>query len=730
MKNYFSQAETPQVGAEAQLNEGMSVVPSYDSSMVHAEPIQGSPQSPDDTAASDEETTELKTKNSMSSEPTQTAELSQVETEVQPETEQGVVVAQAPTPQGENEEISNVVTPVPAASAIPKGIDPSKIYTSSELESKYRKLATLKINRDISDKDVEKKVASIKKSHGVISPILVVTAEACIKQGLDVVYEDVYPITADTPDLDLYDVIIDGQHRKKAVDNLNQNLKPGEQPFVLTVMYPQIPNPDIRTMLSEANTATKPWKGTDFLTAVLNSKKLEGEDSTVIGTLSTIKDYTQDQCSESAAWIYSTGKDQRQPTAARLVKAQTDVKARNGLLPSGHHTYGQKIHDSLRGKFSPAMVGSKEVAKHFIGLLDELTADGKTTLDEAANTIIAFIDSLSADNVDKIEKSKGKTLTNPDGSTHKASRYEIACGQFSTLFTEYQSETHDAQTITNGNTPGSDSMTAFYLPKGPAGEYAAQGYGLNLFRGCTGGCIYCYREHGIISKSIGGDTPVLLKKYKDEAGALTRIAHDLDNHKNELVAADGVFATFTSDPGQEATFPLFKQAFDLIIKAGVPVKMLTKFTSWVNTPEGQELLAKGASTGFLAVGFTLTGHDELETGASPNADRVAAMKSIHSMGIKTFASIEPVIDQQTSLDMVKAAAGYCDMFLVGLESGPNRHVLTDDEVSNMSHQMIDVVRSCGVGSIYFKSSILKVAKAAAVIAREGSGIVVSKSIMF
>lgn len=293
-----------------------------------------------------------------------------------------------------------------------------------------------------------------------------------------------------------------------------------------------------------------------------------------------------------------------------------------------------------------------------------------------------------------------------------------------------QGENEEISRDTNGDTPGSVSWTAFYQPKGPAGEYAAQGYGLNLFKGCRGGCIYCYREHGIISKSIGGDTPVLLKKYKDEAAALTRVANDLVNHKNELVAADGVFATFTSDPGQEATFPLFKQAFDLIIDAGVPVKMLTKFTSWVNTPEGQELLAKGASTGLLAVGFTLTGHDELETGASPNADRVAAMKSIHSMGIKTFASIEPVIDQQTSLDMVKAAAGYCDMFLVGLESGPNRHVLTDDEVSNMSHQMIDVVRSCGVGSIYFKNSILKVAKAAAVIASEGSGIVVSKSIMF
>ena len=66
------------------------------------EPYQSKaePLSLDDTAASDEETTELKTENSMSSEPTKTAELSQVETEVQPGTEQGVVVAQAPTPQG------------------------------------------------------------------------------------------------------------------------------------------------------------------------------------------------------------------------------------------------------------------------------------------------------------------------------------------------------------------------------------------------------------------------------------------------------------------------------------------------------------------------------------------------------------------------------------------------------------------------------------------------------
>ena len=53
------------------------------------EPCQSEtePQSPDDTAASDDETTELKTENSMSSEPTKTAELSQVETEVQPGTE-------------------------------------------------------------------------------------------------------------------------------------------------------------------------------------------------------------------------------------------------------------------------------------------------------------------------------------------------------------------------------------------------------------------------------------------------------------------------------------------------------------------------------------------------------------------------------------------------------------------------------------------------------------------
>ena len=69
----------------------------------------------------------------------------------------------------------------------------------------------------------------------------------------------------------------------------------------------------------------------------------------------------------------------------------------------------------------------------------------------------------------------------------------------------------------------------------------------------------------------------------------------------------------------------------------------------------------------IAFGFTLTGHDELEPNASPNAERIKAMMLLTKMHFKTWASIEPVIDFDSSFRMIQQAldAG-CQHFKIGL----------------------------------------------------------------
>ena len=84
------------------------------------------------------------------------------------------------------------------------------------------------------------------------------------------------------------------------------------------------------------------------------------------------------------------------------------------------------------------------------------------------------------------------------------------------------------------------------------------------------------------------------------------------------------FFSFTTDPLLPETKTLTWWAAGYAINQGVPVKILTKCTAWVDAflkldiePEEKVL---------YAFGFTITGHDELEKGASTNLQRIEAMK--------------------------------------------------------------------------------------------------------
>lgn len=212
---------------------------------------------------------------------------------------------------------------------------------------------------------------------------------------------------------------------------------------------------------------------------------------------------------------------------------------------------------------------------------------------------------------------------------------------------------------------------AIYNPSGKAGEYSY--WACNFYTGCSNGCTYCYLKKGRGAKYLGGDKPQLKKCFKNETHALEVFEKELKQNFSEL-QKHGLFFTFTSDPFLPETWDLTWKAVRICNDNNIPVKLLTKrserinsFIEWIEKSNSDNASREWRK--IIAFGFTLTGHDELEPNASPNAKRIEAMKQLHDAGFKTFASIEPIIDFERSLAMIAGTQGFCDLYKTGLESG-------------------------------------------------------------
>ena len=111
---------------------------------------------------------------------------------------------------------------------------------------------------------------------------------------------------------------------------------------------------------------------------------------------------------------------------------------------------------------------------------------------------------------------------------------------------------------------------------------------------------------------------------------------------------------------------------------------------------------------YVAFGFTLTGHDELEPNASTNAERIAAMKKLYDAGFKTWASIEPVIDFNSSEEMISKTRDFCDLYKIGLKSDKKYNQWETKNFINHISSLVSPKRN-KIIKIYFKDSLLKVA---------------------
>lgn len=264
-----------------------------------------------------------------------------------------------------------------------------------------------------------------------------------------------------------------------------------------------------------------------------------------------------------------------------------------------------------------------------------------------------------------------------------------------------------------------------YKPKGAAGEYAA--YAVNFVNGCSNDCSYCYNKSGVVAKTLGGNKVTWKKVIEDAAEkahrtclnmAYNMFCKDVDSMEEEL-KREGIFFNFVSDPFLDETRFITMECVDECILRGIPVTVLTKMydayltiVTLINCEERskrQEYLNKMRK--YLKVGFTLTGCDEEEPGASPNDERIIAMSLLKKeYGLYTWASIEPILDLSKSAQMIVKSLPYCDEYRIGLVSGRKRPY----SPSQVMQWKNDVERCIGwLGykkNIVWKSSVMEYIK--------------------
>lgn len=237
-------------------------------------------------------------------------------------------------------------------------------------------------------------------------------------------------------------------------------------------------------------------------------------------------------------------------------------------------------------------------------------------------------------------------------------------------------------------------MKILSKPKGNAEEYGR--WSVNPYKGCPHGCAYCYLRKGAWKKGLGGSVPVLKEHIVNAEHAYHVAMAEIIENREQIIKDGGLFFTFTSDPLISSNRYLMLSIAHDAIQKEIPVTMLTKDATFLNLdPFDEKIIGLDkeeewrrsipfyhsgsghfafidnphftTDTAIIAFGFTLTGHDELEPNASPNEERINAMQRLNERSFKTWASIEPVIDFDSSLRMIQQAldAG-CRHFKIGL----------------------------------------------------------------
>ena len=195
-----------------------------------------------------------------------------------------------------------------------------------------------------------------------------------------------------------------------------------------------------------------------------------------------------------------------------------------------------------------------------------------------------------------------------------------------------------------------------YAPKGQAGEYSE--LASNPYRGCGHKCAYCYVPEVLF-----------MPRAEFDAGAVPRpsylasLGRDAVKYQ-ELGSRAQVMFSFTTDPYHPGDNSMTREAIMLLQDHGLGICTLTK--GGKRALRDIDLFRPDRD----AFASTLTSIDpqfslKWERGASLPAERMEVLQAFHKRGIFTWVSLEPTLDCDASLELIRQTHEYVDLFKVG-----------------------------------------------------------------
>jgi len=236
--------------------------------------------------------------------------------------------------------------------------------------------------------------------------------------------------------------------------------------------------------------------------------------------------------------------------------------------------------------------------------------------------------------------------------------------------------------IENGAVKG---CAIIYAPRGQAGEYAP--LATNSYRGGGHKCAYCYVPNVLRMERTefdGGANP-----RPDFLAALKK-----DAAKYKAVGiTEQVMLSFTTDPYHPTDTTLTARTLEVLKENGLAFCTLTKGGS--RALRDIDIFRRGRD----AFASTLTSLDDSfslkwERGAALPNDRIETLKKFHDRGIFTWVSLEPTLDVNASLEIVRQTHNFVDLYKIGRVNYVGMTKTTDWE--DYTHRMIDLCQKLNV----------------------------------